>query len=150
MVLAIYRYLNVLLETLVPKNIHGFMSLTSKLKVLREDIETTTLYTPEKNPPYRWAVATKVSALNTYVADLKKKRSEYEIRSVFFFFKVPLLSFLILHTKRKRCGQMGSIPCYSESSCVCMQKCFRPVAPLFFLAKVPFLLLLNIERGVAI
>ena len=43
----------------------------------------------------------------------------------------------------------------SESSCVCMPS-FRPVAPFFFQAKVPFLLVnsslffFNTERGVAL
>ena len=51
--LTIYRYLNVLLEMLIPK-IYGFMGLTCKLKALREDIWTseTTLYILAKNPPF--------------------------------------------------------------------------------------------------
>ena len=35
-----------------------------------------------------------------------------------------------------------------ESSCVCILS-IRPVSPFFFLAKVPFLAFLDIERGVA-
>ena len=38
---------------------------------------------------------------------------------------------------------------FAESSCVCMPS-FRPVAPFFFLGKVPFLAFFNIERGVVI
>ena len=38
---------------------------------------------------------------------------------------------------------------FTGSSCVCMPS-FRPVAPFFFLAKVPFLaIFFNTERGVA-
>ena len=40
MVLAIYKYLNVLLDKLISK-IYGFMGLTYELKMLREDIQTT-------------------------------------------------------------------------------------------------------------
>ena len=48
MVLAIYNYLNVLLETLI-QNIYGLVVLNCKLKALREDIQTTEL---AKNLPY--------------------------------------------------------------------------------------------------
>ena len=46
---TIYRYLNVLLEMLIPK-IYGFMGLTCKLKALREDMDfrDNFIYTSEK------------------------------------------------------------------------------------------------------
>ena len=56
----------------------------------------------------------------------------------FFFFKVP---FFALHTKRKRCGQMGPTPCYSQPS----SPRFRPVAPFFFLQ--PAFLFIHAQMG---
>ena len=34
------------------------------------------------------------------------------------FAEVPFLAFWALHTKRKRCGQVGPSPCYSQSEVV--------------------------------
>ena len=34
------------------------------------------------------------------------------------FLEIPLLAFLALHTKRKRCGYVGTTPCYSQSQVV--------------------------------
>ena len=56
MVLAIYRYLNIILEMLIPK-IYWFMDVTCKQKALREDKRTTEvttlyIYILAKNLPY--------------------------------------------------------------------------------------------------
>ena len=75
------------------------------------------------------------------------------------FLRVPFLTFLASHT-RKRCGQVGPTPCYSQSQDVSACQSFRPVAPFFFLAEVEifgfffiiiflFYYFLNRERGVA-
>ena len=63
--------------------------------------------------------------------------------------KVLFLTFLALHTERKRCSQMGLTPCYSQSQVVTACQNFRSVAPSF-MAKVPFLAFFDIEGGVAI
>ena len=55
-------------------------------------------------PPCGWAVVTKMSALKTYVVDLKKKKVNV-IRSKCSL-GVPFLTFLASHTKRSRCDQM--------------------------------------------
>ena len=34
------------------------------------------------------------------------------------FVEIPFLAFLALHRLRKRCGQMGPSPCYSQSEVV--------------------------------
>ena len=66
------------------------------------------------------------------------------------FMSIIFNTLIPSYTKRKRYGQIGSTPCYSDSKVVSAYQNFGPVAPLFFLAKVPFWLLLNTERGVAI
>ena len=56
MVLAIYRYLNIILEMLIPK-IYWFMDVTCKQKALREDkrtTEVTTLYIYTSEKPALW------------------------------------------------------------------------------------------------
>ena len=95
-VLTIYRYLKVLLETLIPK-IYGFVGLTCKLKALREDIRTTETTT----------LCILYTHKNVFLKTCKLlKRSEHVIRlKHFFFFKYHFES-LALHTKRKRRGQM--------------------------------------------
>ena len=35
-----------------------------------------------------------------------------------FFSEIPFLAFLALHSKRKRCGQVGPSPCYSQSEVI--------------------------------
>ena len=35
------------------------------------------------------------------------------------FADIPFLAFLAIHRKRKRCGQVGPSPCYSQSEVVC-------------------------------
>ena len=68
------------------------------------------------------------------------------------FLEVPFLTFLALHIKRKRCGHMRFIPSNPQSQVVSACQRFRPVAPFFFLAKVPFLplkmFLKKIQKGV--
>ena len=64
------------------------------------------------------------------------------------FLKVPFFTFLALHTKKKGCGQMGPTTCYSQSQTVSACQGFRPVAPFFFMAKVPFLAYFKIHKGV--
>ena len=66
------------------------------------------------------------------------------------FLEVLFLKCFALHTKRKKCGQMGPIPCYAQSQFMFACQSFRPVAPFFFLEKVSFLAFLNTEKGVAI
>ena len=64
------------------------------------------------------------------------------------FLEVPILTFLALHTKRKRCGQVGLTPCYLQSSWVYMPS-FRPVTTfvlLFFFGKRTILFL--VQKGV--
>ena len=34
------------------------------------------------------------------------------------FAEIPFLAFLALHRERKRCGQVGTSPCYSQSEVV--------------------------------
>ena len=34
------------------------------------------------------------------------------------FAKIPFLAFLALHRERRRCGQVGPSPCYSESEVI--------------------------------
>ena len=68
------------------------------------------------------------------------------------FLEVPFLIFLALYTKRKRCGQMGPILCYSQSQVVSECQKFWPVAP-FFSGKTTIFVVccfLNTERDVAI
>ena len=71
------------------------------------------------------------------------------IRSKCFFSSTIFKYFGLTH-KENRCGQMGPTPCYSQHQVVFSCLSFRPVAPFFFLVKVPFSAVLNIERGVAI
>ena len=66
-------------------------------------------------------------------------------------FRSTIFGIFSLTHKEEGVWPYGTHPTlFLESYCVCMPS-FRSVAPLFFLAKVPFLaLFLNTERGVAI
>ena len=62
------------------------------------------------------------------------------------FSEVPFLAFLALHTKKKRCGQVG--PAYiSHKVKSCMHPSFRSVAPRVCLAKVPILAPIRTQEG---
>ena len=66
-----------------------------------------------------------------------------------FFRSTIFLAFLALRTEEVWPDETH-LMLLTESNCVCMPN-FRPVAPFFFLAKVPFLaLFFNIERSVNI
>ena len=65
------------------------------------------------------------------------------------FLTTFFLTILALNTKRKKCGQMGATPCYSESQVVLVCQSFRPVAQFFFSSKVLFFFFFSMERGVA-
>ena len=73
-----------------------------------------------------------------------------------YFQRSTIFDIFALHTERKRCGQMVPTPCYSQNQVVSACHSFRPVAPSFILAKIPFfgsfffLFFFNTERGVAI
>ena len=64
-----------------------------------------------------------------------------------YFLEALILAFLTLHTKKKRCGQMGPTPSYLRSQVVSVCQVLGLVAPLFFSGKISFL---NTERGAAI
>ena len=69
------------------------------------------------------------------------------------FLEVSFLTFLALHTKRKRCGQVGSTPYYSQSQVVSACQRFGPVAPFLFSDQSTIFSLLsffNTERGVCV
>ena len=72
------------------------------------------------------------------------------IRSKYFFLflEVLFLASGVLHTKRKRCGQMG--PTLLQSQVVSTCQSFRLQLYSFFLVIVLFLAFLDTERGVAI
>ena len=53
------------------------------------------------------------------------------IRPKCFFLEVTFFTYLALLSNRKRCGQMGSTPCYSQSKVVFVCQSFRLVAPFF-------------------
>ena len=40
--------------------------------------------------------------------------------SLSVFGEIPFLPFLALHRERKKCGQVGPSPCYSQSEVVCV------------------------------
>ena len=48
------------------------------------------------------------------------------------FTEIPFLAFLVLHRERKRCGQVGPSPCYSQSGHICIPS-FRSVAQRLYL-----------------
>ena len=116
-------------------------------------------HTLEKNPPYGWFFGPPlVGCSHKYVCfeDIWcrpfKTKVNMQLVSVFLKYHFDILA---LHTKRKWCGQMGPTPCHLQSRVVSACQNLRPVAPFFFLVKVPFLLIyyyyfFNTENGVAI
>ena len=81
-----------------------------------------------------------MSALKIYVVEFENK-TEHLIRSECFF---------RLAHNMKGCDQLRSTQVYSQSQIVSACQSFRPVAPFFFLVKVPFWATFNRERVMAI
>ena len=67
------------------------------------------------------------------------------IRSKCIFGNIFLYIFSLIH-KKEVVWPDGPTPCYSQSQIVSAYQSFRSVAPLFFLAKVPFLAFSNTKR----
>ena len=70
------------------------------------------------------------------------------IKSRSFFFRSTILDIFNLTHKEEDVWPDGTHPMlFAESSCICMPS-FRPVAPFFFLSKVPFFFFFLVLKGV--
>ena len=67
-----------------------------------------------------------------------------------FFYKFFFVDIFSLTHVEEEAGHVGPTPYYSKRQVVSACQNFRPVAPFFFLVKLPFLTFFEYRKGVAI